>query len=319
MKALVIGLSLATALAAQEGSRQVSTFSTGVNGSVTTGSSSAEAWTPDSYSKTTTTRGINGRIVPSESIEERVVHRDAGQTVRERLTQHYDYDGKPAGQEKERIQENSNPDGSQTVVKASYQQDLNGRFQLAEQVTSQIVKSGADRTERAVVQRPGLNGSMETGARVNTVMTGGPGREQERVATYRKDVNGRFYEASHSVRDRVQALAGLVSETTLAYEADASGKLELTTRTLGQIRKLPDGSEVRERTIYSGWAGGRTGPDGGLLLLEQWLVERKPAAGNTVRETTSVRKPDPNFPPTMGTYQTVSQSVCTGQCQSGRN
>ena len=317
MRALAIGLSFGVALAAQEGSRQVSTFSTNVNGSVIPGSSSSEAWTQDSYGKTTTARGINGRIVPSESIEERVVYRDAIQTVRERLTQHYDYDGKPAGQEKERIQESSNPDGSQTVVKASYQQDLNGRFQLAEQVASQIVKSGANRSESAIVQRPGLNGSMETVARVNTVMTVGAGREQERVATYRKDVNGRFYEASRTLRDRVQAQPGLVSETTVAYEADASGKLEPTTRTLSQIRKLPDGSEVRESTIYSGWAAGRTGSAGGLPLLEQWLVERRPGAGNTVQETTSVRKPGLDFPPTMGNYQTVSQSVCTGKCQSG--
>src|SRR5512147_1607167 len=127
-RALGIGLAFGAVLTAQQGSRQVMTSSVYADGSRVAGPTSSETWSRDSYSKTTRSVNTNGRIVPSESIEERVVHRDANQTVTERLTQHYDYSGAPAGQERVRIEERQNPDGSQTVVKSSYQMDLHGRL-----------------------------------------------------------------------------------------------------------------------------------------------------------------------------------------------
>ena len=128
MRALAIGLTFGAVLAAQDGSRQYSTSSADVNGNRVVGPSWSETQTQDSYGKTSRMQNINGRMVPSDSTEERVLYHDANQTVKERLTQRYDYAGKPTGLDKVRIEERKNPDGSQSVVKSARRRNFGQRL-----------------------------------------------------------------------------------------------------------------------------------------------------------------------------------------------
>lgn len=314
MRASTIGLLFVAVLAAQQTSRQYSSFSEDMNGRRVIGPSWSETRTPTSFERTVSMRSINGQIVPQESVQQRLLRDSAREKIFERTVQLYDYDGKPLPPQRIRIEERKNPDGSTTVINTTYQQDLNGRFQVVERATGRVVASEKSRSESTVVERPNLSGSMEVVEKLSSIETKGPTQEQQQVVTYRKGINGDFYEASRQVTERVKQ-EGLVTETMTQFEAGGAGQLQPATRTVSQIRTLPDKSEIRESTIYRPWTAGRVDQAGGFRASEQLLVEKRPGPGNTVVETTSVRTPSLNHPYTMGKYQKVSEVLCSGQCR----
>ena len=58
------------------------------------------------------TRDINGRTVPVESTEERVLSDSGSSRVIERIIKRYDANGNPGPPERVRIEETKEPDGS---------------------------------------------------------------------------------------------------------------------------------------------------------------------------------------------------------------
>jgi hypothetical protein len=251
--------------------------------------------------------------VPQENVQQRLLYQRANEKVFERTVQLYDYDGRPLPGQRIRIVQRTNRDGSETVTTTTSQQDLNGRFGLLERATSQVTKSGGGRSEAKVVERRNLSGSMEVVEKVNTVEARGVAQEQQRVVTYRKGINGAFYEAARQVRERVKQ-PGLVTETTTEFEAGVTGRMNPTTRTVSKIRTLADKAEVRESTVYRPWTTARAARGGGLRVSEQVLVERKPGRRNTVIEKTSVRKPSLDYPYSLGKAVNVSEVICSGHC-----
>jgi hypothetical protein len=314
MRVLVTGALFAALLAAQQTTRQYSIYTTDPYGRLVPGAIRDEARTPTSSGETTRMRSVNGRLVPSESIYERILYQDARQKITERVRQLHDYDGRPLPQEKTRTEERRNPDGSETVIKTSYQQDLHGRFTVQERATSRVVDSGSVRREATVVERPDLNGGMQVFQKANSTETKTDTHEQRQVVTYRKGINGDFYEASRQIAERVEQ-PGQVTETITGFEMSGTGRMEPAIRVSTRTRTMPDKSEVEESTIYRSYTAGRVGGSGGLHLSEQLLVERKPGPGNTVNETTSVRTPSLNHPYSLGRFEKVSEVVCRGNCR----
>ncbi len=314
MKGLAIGLLFTLALAAQQTSRSYSTYVPDLNGRMVAGPAWTETSGPGSYTRTLDRRSVNGDIVPRERIRQQVVSETGSGKISERVEQFYDENGSPIPPRRVRIEERKNPDGTSTVTVTTSQQDINGHSQVVERVTSQIRASGERRSESAIIERPGATGTLEVAEKRTAVDTKSGGTEREQVTTYRKDINGGFYEAARVVTDR-SGDGAQRSETVMAYEALNGGQLAPASRTVTRTKVLPDSSEVQESTVYRAWSATRVDSSSGMPVSEQILVERKAASGGNLVETTSVRKPAADYPYTMGKYEKVGEVVCSGYCK----
>ncbi len=313
---IVLGILSAGLLAAQQTARQYSLYTYDVNGRRVEGAGWSEVKTQTMQQSNRMMRNINGRLVPSESLQERVLVQTGTDRVVERTVQRYDYDGRPLPPETVRIEGHKNRDGSETIVTTAHRQDLNGRVELYERRTANTVKSASGEGTSTVVERPGLSGTLEVAERVRSVETRSQGRIQRDVVTQRKDVNGRFNDAVREVSDQVKQ-PGLSTETRTVYEAGAGGALQPATQSVSRTRTNPDGSEVEETSVHTPWAAGKSaGGAPQMQLSEQWLIERKPGPGNVMVETSSVAKPTLDYPARLGAYQQISEVVCSGSCKS---
>lgn len=314
MKGLAIGLLFALPLAAQQTSRSYATYVPDLNGRMVAGPAWTETSGPGSYTRTLNRRSVNGDIVPREKVRQQVLRETTNEKISERVAQFYDENGNPMPPQRVRIEERKNPDGTSSVTVTTFKQDINGNSRITERATSQIQGSGARRTESAVIERPGASGELEVAEKRTAVETKSKGAEHEQVTTYRKDINGGFYEALKVVTNRTGE-GPQRSETVLAYEALSGGQLQPASRTVTKTKVLPDSSEVQESTIYRAWSATRIDSSGSMPVSEQVLVERKPGSGGSLTETTSVRTPSPDYPYTMGKYEKVGEVVCSGYCK----
>src|SRR5277367_5536317 len=110
-----------------------STTSVDVNGNVVRDGPSISQTKSSSGSQTTvTTQSINGRSVPMEQVEERVLRDDASGKVTERIIRRFDPQGNPMPPVRQTIEELKRPDGSSSTQSTTYQSDINGNMQIAE-------------------------------------------------------------------------------------------------------------------------------------------------------------------------------------------
>ena len=99
------GLSLAQQTATSSG-----TFD--INGRRVEGASSLVNQSPGSADRIETVRSVNGRSVPVESVEDKIVSESGGVKIIERVVKRYDANGWPGPPEKVHIEERKNSDGS---------------------------------------------------------------------------------------------------------------------------------------------------------------------------------------------------------------
>ncbi len=259
------------------------------------------------------TYDLNGRktVAPNQNpdrVEERVVEDSGGRKVTERTIRRAD--GQP---EKVRIEERKNADGSVTKETAVYRGDLNGRLNLAEKRFSELRKTATQLEETTVVQRGSLNGGLEVVERLERTGTIGPKVTQEEVKTFRKDPNGSFREAARQNIERRED-NGKVTEQVAEYQAaTADGRLQLSGQKVSNAVKSPDGTVVTQVEVYGMAQPGRASRAGELKLREQQLIEQRPADGQTVVESFSVRRPDLEGKIT-GDFTKVSERTCQKAC-----
>ena len=299
----------------QQSSSVTATTRVDINGHrVVDGPEVIQRKSPNGSEVTEKMQSVNGRMVPLERIEERVIRDDASGRVVERVRQRFDPQGNPALSTKETIEEQKHSDGSATIQATTYTGDINGRMQMVERSVTEARKSDSSESAETVVQRPTLNGSVETVERKSKTTVKQPGGSyQEESTTYRKDTNGSFYQAvrqttEHTVRN------GEATDNTASYERGSSGQLELHDQTVAKTITHSDGSKDAVVDIYGNSVPGRAGTDG-LKLKEQQLIERTPGPNGTVIETLSVRRPTVSDPNKLGPSQQLSQTVCKGDCK----
>ena len=313
---LALGFLPAGLLVAQQSAKQYSVASYDVNGRRIEGAGWSELKTPMFQQLNRSMRNINGRVAPSESVQERVLFQSATERIVERTVQRYDYEGRPLPLEKLRIEGRKNRDGSESIVTTLSLQDLQGRMEVRERRSTTAVKSASNESSSTVVERLVASG-FEVVERIRAVESRGEGRLQRDTVTQRKDLNGRFQDSAREVIERVKQ-PGVTTETKTAYEViGGGGSLQPAMQTVSRTRTLANNAEVEEIAIHTPWAAGKTaGGAPQLQLSEQWLVERKPGPGNTVVESSSVSKPTLDVPPRMGAYERISETVCSGACKS---
>src|SRR5258705_5777458 len=154
---LVAALVSVLTLAAQQSTEQSSSWTVDANGHRVEGSNYKVVESPTGSQKVETQRSINGRMVPIQSSEDRVLQQDSSFKVIERTIRAFDANGNPGPPTKVRIEERKNPDGSSTIQSTAYRSDINGNSQIAERAVTQIRKGAATETT-TTIERPTLNG-----------------------------------------------------------------------------------------------------------------------------------------------------------------
>lgn len=299
-------------LSAQDSSVRTTT-SVDVNGNrIGDGPQIDQTKSKNSVETTERMQSINGRMVPLERVEERVVRDDSSGRVVERLIHRYDATGNPTTPVKETVEEQKRPDGSSTIQTTRYQGDVNGDLQLVQKSITDTRKSGSTETSSTVVQRP-LNGSIETVEKKETVRVNDGKNYREEDTTYRRDGNGGFGVAVRQTKEHSEQ-GGQATDNTAEYEIGPEGQLQLHGQTVAKTVTEPDGSKESVVNLYGRNAPGTVDPDGKLKLFEQQIIDQTPRPGNKVVETLSVRRPTVSDPNALGPTQQISETVCKGKC-----
>ena len=264
---------------------------------------------------TETMQSVNGRMVPLERVEERVVKEDASGRVVERLIRRYDSQGNLTQPVKETIEEQKRPDGTSTTQTTTYRGDVNGNMQLTEKTVTQARKSDSQESSETVVQRPSVNGSIETVEKRSTSKTKQPGGAyQEETNVSRISPNGGFYTAVRQTTEHSQQ--GTEStDNTAEYEVGPTGQLQLHGQSVSKTVARPDGSKDVVVDIFGQNVPGITDAAGRLKLQEQQIVQRTAGPSGAFTETLSVRRPTISDPNKLGPERQISQTTCKGDCK----
>jgi hypothetical protein len=307
-------LACSLSLVAQQ-SNVSSTTQVDINGNrVADGAQISQTKSANGSVTTQTRQSINGRSVPLEQVEERVLRDDASGKVTERIIRRFDPQGNPAPSIKETIEEQKHSDGSSTTQSTTYRGDINGNLQIVQKTITDTHTSGSSDVSQTIVQRPTSDG-LSTVEKREQVTVKQPTGYQSDATTYRSDGNGGFYTAVRQTTQHTDQNSQS-SDSTAEYEASANGQLQLHSQTVTQTVTRPDGSKEAVVAIY-----GRNSPgtvdagDSALKLQEQQEIETTSGPNNTVVQTLSVRRPSVSDPQTLGPPRQISQTVCQGDCK----
>jgi YD repeat-containing protein len=313
MRYFVLGLAAAS-LVAQDASRSFTTYTYDGNGRRVPAATAGAITSASGSARVETTTTVNGRSVPLESAEEKVISQGPEGRVVERTVRRYDQSGRPASSEKVRIEERSDAAGNSIVSTAIYDSDLNGRFALRERTTAKSTKVGDAVQTDTNVDRPNLNGALDTVERRQTVQTVHDKKQTADVTVYRRDTNGLFSQAE---RQTVQTVVSgdSTTTTTVNYNVNSTGQMTLAGQRVSRAQRNPDGSEVEVIDVYGTNVPGRASSSSNATprLREQQVIERRPGPGQSLVESFSVRRAELDSD-RLGVMTKISETVCTGKC-----
>lgn len=297
-----------------QGSQTSGTYTYDVNGRRVLSSQSGVTVSAGASASVRTTQTLNGRRVPAESVDEKVVSDGPGGKVVERVVKVYDEDGRVVSSEKQVITERKLGEGRSEVSTAVYRSDLNGRMTLAERARTESTASGGQTTSQTVVERASLNGGMEAVERRQSLQQSSNGRTGTDTTIYRKDSNGSFQAAAREVVNITKSGA-TTTENVTQYNTAATGQMELTGQRVVTTTERPGGGQTQVVDVYGMSAPGRAVPNyaSGPQLREQQIIDKSPASGGGFVETYSIRRPGQESG-ALGAPVKISETVCTGSC-----
>lgn len=260
--------------------------------------------------KTEKNASINGRQVPLERTEQRVVRDDASGKTTETIVRKYDPNGQLMSTQRTVTEEQKLGAGSSNVRSTTYVTDINGREQLTER--KNVENRGT--TAQTAVERPTLNGSLETVEKTRAVTQGTDAKKTTTENVYRRGQNGQFYEAARRVETDVKA--GTMSTSDKAeYELDTTGAMRLKSQSVAVTSEPAPGQQTTNVDLYAASADGRVQEPGARpQIKEHQVITRSKGKDGSVVETLSVRRPTIADPNKLGDLQKISESVCTGKC-----
>lgn len=261
-------------------------------------------------------QNINGRMVPLEATEVKVLRDDASGKLVERYVKRYDSNGNLARTDKIVEEQQKRPDGSVTTQKTVYRGDINGSQSFAERSVTETRRNGDVTTTKETVDRPTINGNVATVERRETVEQKTPAGQTINTSVFRRQDGGQMYEAAREITERKEGKNGAPTvENTTTYENKGLGGLKLYGQIVKQIEKAPDGTEQTKVDIYRRDAPGQTTEqDGKPKLIEEQVIARKKTGPGFV-ETMDVRRPTLSDPNRLGAPQRIGETVCKSACQ----
>lgn len=262
-----------------------------------------------------TFRNLNGRRVPFESSEEKVIRNEGGVRIVERTTRRFDANGNPLPAEKAVVETVTRPDGSATEKITNYRGDINGTLQPVERATAEIRKSDGATLRETAIERKTLNGGFETVERRVASETATKTASERNETVYARDANGRFAETWRTVV-KATITGNEIREQTDEYDAATTGRLQLARQSVARIVKDPSGAERREIDIFGPAAQGRAIESGTpAQLRERQVYTTQPSADGTVIQVFAVQRPTINSTRELEPLRKVSETVCKGKCQ----
>jgi hypothetical protein len=254
---------------------------------------------------------VNGRTVPLESTDEKVISRDGTTTVVERIIKRYDANGNPGPPEIERVQMTKNADGSMTTASQLYRSDINGNRQLAERSTTTVRQLG-DRTEtNTSIERPSVNGDVRLAERYASVSKKTATGSETTGSMYRADANGSLREAERELT--IVTVSGNTQKSDATkYTLNSDNRLDVAERRIATLVKSADGSESESVDVY-----GRVNSlhmtdvnaNNQTRLQQQITTERKKSGDGSTTETVTVNGRLPNDPSRFGVVERTSNVI----------
>jgi len=300
---------LVTAAAALAQSNTAS-YITDINGRRVEVSSSAS---PRDGDRTELSQSVNGRPVPLEQTETRVLSKDPNRIVTETVVRKFDRTGQIISTERT-VQDEQKHGNASTLRATIYRSDTNGSLHEDERRVIETQTQGTTTTSDVVISRAGATGSFEAVEKRKVVTTGDANTTHENQTIYRPSQNGQFFEAQREAKDVLKA-GNKTTENAASYEVDYTGKMQLVRQTVSNITKAGDGSEVTEMNIYERASLGRPRDEqAGQKIDEQRIIERSKGPNGAVIETTTVRRPTLADPSHLGEPRQISETICTGKC-----
>lgn len=310
MRYCVLTVLLAGSALAQSGS--ITTYTTDINGEVHAAVTTTTA-APGETSRTELSQSLNGRQVPLEQTDERVLRQDSSGKVTEKIVRRYDRTGQLISTERTLTEEQKLPGGASKTTATTSQTDINGDKHQTQRVVSNTQVSGSTMTTDTSIERPSIDGSFAPAEKRTTVTVGTDSNKTVTETVYRPGPNG-FAPAVQTVTADEKS-GDTVVERTREYERGATGDLQLHSRSVGTTTKQANGTEVTELNLYSPSVPGTVQQAGSPeQIKEQQIITRQKAPDGSTVETISVRRPTLSDPNRLGTPQQISKTVCTGKC-----
>jgi hypothetical protein len=259
-------------------------------------------------------QSINGKEVPLEQVEQKVLSKSGNTTVTERLIRHYGTNGQVVSTERVVSEETKNGNDS-SVKSTTYRSDISGNMSEAERKTVETHKSGNTTITDTAVEKKSLSGSFEVAEKRSLVLEPTVDGKKENETVYLRDANGRLYEAQRVATVETHR-AGEILSNSAVYEPGTNGDLALAKQNVVKTTTKPDGSTSQEIETFGRASDGRAREAGAApALTEKRVIERQKSADGSIVQRESVQLPSVNDPGRLGTARTVSETVCRGECK----
>jgi hypothetical protein len=259
-------------------------------------------------------QSINGREVPIEQVQEKVLSQSGNTKVTERIVRHYGANGQVVKTDRIVTEETKTGEGESIVHATTYRSDISGNMNEAERKTVETRKNGAETVTNTEIQKKDLSGSFSVAEKraATSEQTGDGKRANETVML--RDANGNLYEAQRS--STTEKTSGNQTVTNSAiYEPTVSGEMRLTRQEVQKSVANPDGTSTQEVEIFGRPSDGRAREAGAPpALTEKRFIERQKGPGGAVLETQTVQLPDVNNPGHLDPAHKVSETICRGEC-----
>lgn len=309
--ALSLAAGVTAALAAEVKRRELVTYVPDVNGRRSVTARVDASQQPGQSGRMTSIESINGRRVPVESVEERVVSEKEGERIVETVIRRFDPTGNLTQIEKIQRQETTGPDGERIERTRIERSDLNGRLWPVERSVSRTVRQGARLITETQVERPSADGGFAVAEKRLTAETLRPDGADREVTVQEAGQGGFRVVARHVSEIRRQG--GIETERTTFYDSARTGRLEPVGEKHVELVRRADGSAVSLVSLYGVAAPGRTAEAGRLALREQQRIERFAGPGGARIERLSLRRPS-LADQRLGPFEPASETICTGDC-----
>jgi len=257
-----------------------------------------------------TIRSLNGRNVPIEQVEEKVIRNEGGVRVVERLAKRYDPNGAPLPPVKTVIETTTRPDGSSSEKLTVYQGDLNGNLRPYERTTVESNKAGDTTTSQTTRETTSINGGFDAVERRATRTTATKTSSESDEMVYLRNANGDFTQAARVVT-RSQIADGETRQQVDEYESATSmSGLKLFRQSIGRTVIAADGSERKEVDVFGPAAPGRpVADDRKLQLRERQIYSSRQSADGTTVQVFSIQRPKLTSTEDLGPVQKISETV----------
>jgi hypothetical protein len=260
-------------------------------------------------------QSINGKEVPLEQIEQKVLSQSGNTTVTERIIRHYGSGGQVVQTDRVVTEETKIGDAGSVVHSTTYRTDVSGNLNEAERKTVETRKNGATTVTDTAIEKKDLSGSFAVAEKRTSIAEPTSDGKQESESVMLRNVDGNLYEAQRS--STVEKTTGnqTVSNTAIYEPTVDNGNLALTRQQVSKSIANPDGTSSQVVEIFGRPSNGRAyAADALPTLTEKRTFDHQKAPGGAVIETQTVQLPDVNNPGRLEPARKVGETICRGEC-----